>query len=146
MENGTISGIAHIAYLAHDMDRMMEFYCGVLGFRKKFLLPDENGRPWIQYVEVAPRQYIEFFYDYKDLTPENSFARMARLDRLGPMHLSLEVKNIRALAEHLRAHDVRIVTDVTLGDDGTWQIWFEDPEGNPIEFHEYTDESLQLTT
>ena len=144
MENGKILGIAHIAYLAHDMERMMDFYCGVLGFRKKFLLPDENGNPWIQYVEVAPRQYIEFFYDYNDLTPENSFERMTHLDRLGPMHLSLEVQNIRAMAEHLRANHVKVVTDVTLGDDGTWQIWFEDPEGNPIEFHEYTDASWQL--
>lgn len=145
MGNGKIIGIAHIAYLAHDMEKMMDFYCGVLGFHKKFLLPDDNGNPWIQYVEVAPRQYIEFFYDNKDLTPENSFERMANLERLGPMHLSLEVKGIRELTEHLRAYHVKIVSEVILGDDGTWQVWFEDPEGNPIEFHEYTETSWQLT-
>lgn len=145
MKNGKITGIAHIAYLAHDMDKMMDFYCGVLGFRKKFLIPDKDGKPWIQYVEVAPKQYIEFFYDYKNLTPENSFANMARQDRLGPMHLSLEVEGIRELAEHLRANHVKLLTGVTLGEDDTWQVWFEDPEGNPIEFHEYTETSWQLT-
>lgn len=143
--NGKILGIAHIAYLAHDMEKMMDFYCGVLGFRRKFLIPDENGNPWIQYIEVAPKQYIEFFYDTKDLTPENSFANMCRQERLGPMHLSLEVQNICGLAEHLKAHGVKLLTDVTLGEDATWQVWFEDPEGNPIEFHEYTAESWQLT-
>lgn len=73
----------------------MDFYCGVLGFRKKFLLTDPNGNPWIQYVEAVPKQYIEFFYDNKKLSSENSFENMKKMNRLGPMHLSLEVKEIR---------------------------------------------------
>ena len=144
MERPEIKGIAHVAFLAHDMEKMMDFYCGVLGFRKKFLLSDETGRPWIQYIEVAPRQYLEFFYDYRGLIPQNSFERMVKLERLGPMHLSLEVTGIRELTERLRQNGVNIVSELSLGSDHTWQIWFEDPEGNPIEFHEYTETSWQL--
>ena len=31
-----------------------------------------------------------------------------------------------------------------LVDDQSWQIWIEDPNGIRIEFHEYTEKSMQL--
>jgi lactoylglutathione lyase/glyoxylase I family protein len=32
-----------------------------------------------------------------------------------------------------------------LGADGSWQFWTADPDGNPIEFHQFTPESRQIT-
>ena len=36
------------------------------------------------------------------------------------------------------------VTDKQLGGDNAWQVWAEDPNGVRIEFHQYTDDSMQL--
>ena len=35
------------------------------------------------------------------------------------------------------------VTDKKLGSDNSWQAWLSDPDGNRIELHQYTAQSLQ---
>jgi hypothetical protein len=35
------------------------------------------------------------------------------------------------------------VGDITLGSDGSYQAWLKDPDGNRIELHGYTADSLQ---
>jgi len=57
-------------------------------------------------------------------------------------HLCLEVDDINATVEDLRAKGIE-VTDPALGSDRSWQSWLADPDGNRIELHQYTPESRQ---
>lgn len=137
-----IKGIAHVSFKVSNMKKTLDFYCGVMKFKQKFELNDTDGKPWIVYIEVAKKQYVELFYDYNNMKSENSFSKMG--EKIGYMHLSLEVTGINDLYDYLKTKDVKILTPVKLGSDNTYQFWIEDPDGNPIEFHEYTDKSFQI--
>lgn len=63
---------------------------------------------------------------------------------LGYTHLSLEVKDIKAAKEELISKGVRLLSDINLGPDNTYQFWIADPDQNLIELMEYTDKSLQI--
>jgi catechol 2,3-dioxygenase-like lactoylglutathione lyase family enzyme len=58
-------------------------------------------------------------------------------------HFCLEVKDIEAVARELNEKGVD-VTPLKVGMDHSKQIWIKDPDGNPIEFMEYTEQSLQI--
>lgn len=138
-----IKGVAHIAYMTSDMEKSLKFYHEILGFKKKFLLTSKEGKPWIQYLEIAPRQFLELFYNLGNAACEH-IGMDVMGTKVGYMHLSLEVTEIQALEEKLKNAGIKILGSCHLESDNTWQMWVEDPDGNPIEFHEYTDTSLQL--
>ncbi|MFV0362617.1 MAG: VOC family protein [Suipraeoptans sp.] len=133
-----ISRIAHTAYKVTNMDKSIQFYCDCLGLKKKFELLDNTSHPWIEYLEVAPMQYIELFYDFENLkkSPQDD-------NHIGYLHLSLEVDDIQAAKKEFEKKGVEIVEDIKLGPDYTYQMWIADPDGNRIELMEYTDNSLQ---
>lgn len=138
-----IQGLGHTAYMVRDMEKALHFYCDILGFKKIFTLETDAGEPWIIYLEIAPKHYIELFYAKAD-TQDVQLGRDNMGKRIGYMHLCLEVTGMPELEEHLRANGVEILSPTHMGIDDTWQMWIEDPDGNPIEFHEYTDKSYQL--
>ncbi len=131
--------IAHTAFKVRNMEESLKFYVDGLGFKRKFELEDEIERPWIVYLEIAPLQYIELFYDF-----DNCDKGVQDYEHIGYLHLSIEVDDIKKLKEELIKNGVRIQQDIALGIDNTYQMWVEDPDGNPIEFMEYTKKSLQL--
>ena len=57
--------------------------------------------------------------------------------------MALEVEDIDGMIKRIQEHGFD-VGEKELGADNSWQVWLEDPDGVRIEFHEYTDESLQL--
>ncbi len=58
-------------------------------------------------------------------------------------HLAIETDDINQVISTLRSNGFD-ATDKKLGVDKSWQSWTEDPNGVKIEFHQYTDESLQF--
>lgn len=56
-----IATIAHIAYVARDMQATLRFYCGQLGFEHAFTLPGDDGRPKAECVKIAEGQLLELF-------------------------------------------------------------------------------------
>jgi len=129
-----IKGIAHLAFSVNDMAASLKFYTEILGGKHKFTLRGEDGTPWIEYVEIVPRQFIELFYH------QGAFSTAPK----SYQHLCLEVVGIQGLVESLRQKGVVIDHEVILGLDFNYQAWIHDPDGNPIELMEYTDKSLQL--
>lgn len=141
----TWESYSHIAFQVRDMDAMLAFYCDILGMKKKFVLTTDDildyaaeqaasgetpsdeakahieaakamaGRPLIVYVEMAPRQFIEFFYCY-----------------------------VETVYADLTDKGIVPDTPINLGPDYTKQFWIHDPEGNRIEIVEYTDRSFQI--
>lgn len=160
---------SHIAFQVRDMDAILAFYCDILGMKKKFVLTTDDivdyateqaaageipsdeakahieaakavaGRPLIVYVEMAPRQFIEFFYCYETLDTPKPLAQC-----YGYQHLALETKDIEAVYAELTHKGIVPDTPINQGPDYTKQFWIHDPEGNRIEIMEYTDRSFQI--
>ncbi len=135
-----IKGIGHLAFTVSDLDRALEFYCGVLGFEKLFDLNFDDGdtvKNWITYLKIADKQFIELFTGGKDsieYQPTN----------IGYSHLSLEVSDIHEITEHVRKAGITIDTEPQRGADGNMQSWIRDPDGNRIEFMQYGETAAQL--
>jgi lactoylglutathione lyase len=128
--------IAHLAFQVSDMERSVRFYETALGFRKKFTLDDDAGRPWIVYLQAGERQFIELFYAHAPLRRDPNSTSF--------QHLCIEVEDIETVAARLEQIGIVIVHPVILGLDRNRQCWIDDPDGNPIELMEYGEGSLQL--
>ncbi len=126
-----ILGIAHAAYNVTDMEKAMDFYCGVLGFTRAFSMKNEAGEPWIEYLKVGNGQFVELFYK----KPED------RGDTYS--HLCLEVDDIQAMADHLVAMGAPLDVAPKQGRDRNWQCWTHDPDGNRVELMALAPDSPQ---
>jgi lactoylglutathione lyase len=129
-----VTNIAHTAYHTAQMDNMIDFYCGKLGFVHAFTLKDDNGNPWIQYIKIAENSFIELFY----AAPE-------QIQNIGSRyhHLCLAVADIYAAADYLKSNGIEITSGPSVGKDKNSQCWCADPDGNRIEFMQISPESPQ---
>ena len=162
-----ITKIGHLAYVCKDLETSMAFYRDKLGFVYKFSLtygdqlemnlnqarkngetPDpemvarlsaKKDRTWISYFEFGDGQFVELF-DSGSAT----IAAVPTWNHLNFNHVALLVDDIEAAERELRARGVPIDEAPKLGPDQTWQMWSHDPDGNRIEFMQYTEGSWQL--
>ncbi len=126
-----ITALAHACFRVKDLERAIEFYCGKLGCGHAFDFVDDNGRRYGVYLTVAGRSFIELFEGGEGQGSSGSY-----------MHLCLEVPDLEQAVSQLRSKGVE-VSDPHFGKDNSWQAWLTDPDGNRIELHCYTTESLQ---
>lgn len=125
--------LAHVCISARDLHASEHFYTQVLRLKKAFEFRNDAG-VFGFYLEVGAGNYIEVFQREQVDEPGHSPIQ----------HICLEVADVDAVAERLEAHGVE-TTAKKLGADNSWQIWCTDPAGVRIEFHQYTDESSQVT-
>ena len=157
-----VQHITQVAYQVKDDVNMLLFYTKGLNLKHVDRLtfgdlsaameasgaPSEqvNGllshanEPWIDYIEVAPHQYIELFYSIKK--DKNKLRDLS--DRYGYQHICLEVADIQQAWEAVCANGLTPDSPITLGCEGTYQFWLTDPDGNRLEFQQYTKDSKQL--
>ncbi len=131
-----IKGIAHLAFQVSNMEKSIAFYEKAFGFKKKFVLDDPKGNPWIVYLQVSETQFIELFYAHEKLEHHPH--------QTSYQHLCLEVTNIEKLANSLVEKGIPLLHQVILGLDNNYQCWITDPDGNTIELMEYGIDALQL--
>ncbi len=164
-----IRSYSHIAFHVKDMEAMKDFYCNKLGMKEKFTLTTDSniefseyqrkcgievpegakkyiefakanpGLPLITYIEMAHHQFLEFFYIYNELEEAGDLA-----GKYGYQHLSIEVEDIHGTWDEVVKNGVVPDSPINMGPEYTYQFWVHDPEGNRIEFMEYTDLSLQV--
>ena len=127
-----ITGMAHVCFTVADLERSVTFYCDTLGLKPAFEFLNEQGRRYGQYIHVGERNFVELF--------EGQLGELA--DDQPFRHICLEVDDIEGTVATLRARGLE-VTDVKLGKDNSYQAWISDPDGNRIELHGYTPQSLQ---
>ncbi|MDA3800416.1 MAG: VOC family protein [Kiritimatiellae bacterium] len=128
-----IKGFAHVCIGSFDLKDTEDFYCRILGFKKKFDFIN-NGVLFGFYLDLGNGTFIEVFSE--DNT-EEAGCQMIR-------HICLEIDDIDAFIEDVRSKDWE-VTDKEMGADQSWQCWITDPSGIRIEMHQYTTESSQKT-
>lgn len=155
--------ITQVAYQVKDAPNMENFYCLGLGFKKAGTLHygelvealEKSGqadpqmimglkisadKPWLDYIEIAPHQYIELFHtDGQDLKEDRDLS-----DAYGFQHICIEVEDIHKAWDAVTSNGIKPDTEIALGPDGAYQFWLTDPDGNRLELMEYTDKALQL--
>lgn len=121
----TVTCLAHVAIRVKDVDRTLAFYVGKLGFQEMLRI-DRDGKLWLLYLRVTDTQYIEVF-------PDGEGEMAAPREAVGFNHLCLEVPDIDKAVAELEAAGVPLIRPKTMGADGNWQCWIEDPDGHRIE-------------
>lgn len=124
--------LAHVCLGTSDLSRTEDFYCRILGLKKKFDFL-RNGELFGFYIELADETFIEVFKG-EDRKADSPPLR----------HFCLETDDIDEVGRRLRegGHEP---TEKKLGVDRSWQIWVDSPEGVRFEFHQYTSDSTQRT-
>lgn len=135
MDGLGIADINHVAIRARDLDRVLAFYTGTLGFPEMFRLFTDAGDLMLVYVRVTDRQYLEFF--------PNGVGDTSPREAAGLNHLCLAVADLDATVAALAARGIAPSRGPQLGRDGNRQAWIEDPEGNRIELMEMAPNSAQ---
>lgn len=153
-----------IALQIQDEINMRNFYCRGLGLKKVFTLTygdladglqrsgtaDEQtlaglrmmaALPCIDYVEIAPHQYIEFFY----CTGQEKKEERNLQTYYGYQHICLEVSDIHAAWDAVIHNGIKPDTEIALGTEGAYQFWLTDPDGNKLELMEYAPGAKQLS-
>lgn len=131
-----IKGIGHLAFTVKDMEKSLYFYCDILGLKKAFAIQDDMGNPWIEYIKVAPGQFIELFYGGSEGGPEQP-------KETGYSHLCLEVEDIHGITHRIKEMGLSLDSEPRQGKDGNYQCWVRDPDGNRIEFMQLHPDSPQ---
>ena len=131
-----IKRLSHVAIWVTDVERSLDFYLRLPGAKECFRLTRDDGALWLVYIEIAPRQFIELF-------PRAEGAH-ERPTNAGYSHFCLEVDDIQELHRVLLTSGITPKSEPKLGGDGSWQLWVEDPDGNPFEFHQFTENSMQI--
>ena len=130
-----IRSLAHACFVVGDLDRAMRFYCDGLGMTLAFDFKNDQGQRRGAYLACGGRTFVEMFVGQPapaDPNGKNSYR-----------HISLEVDDIEALRKSLTAVGAQL-SERKMGGDHSWQAWTADPDGNAIELHEYTAESMQV--
>jgi lactoylglutathione lyase len=116
-----LSGITHLAVTAKDMEKSLDFYTRVLGLKKVFDIPEPGtGKPWIVYLHLAGKQFVELFYNG---TKDNPWEPSLR----GFNHICFVTDDIQALAAHIESCSWKLDAPPKKGVDNNWQCWVTDP-------------------
>jgi catechol 2,3-dioxygenase-like lactoylglutathione lyase family enzyme len=119
-----ITGVAHIALYAKDVDRTVAFYRDFLGYADPFRLNRPNGELLLAFVKVNDRQFVEVF-------PE----KVGGGDRLN--HIALEVEDAEAMRSYLGSRGVKVPDQVPIGRIGNANFNITDPDGHAVEIVQY---------
>jgi len=142
-----INGVHHVALATADMDRLLEFYCGMLGLplMSDGRIEPGESREFETVVGLADTRVrvaqlgvgnlrIELF-EYAHPTPEAGEAK--RACDVGIRHLAFDVTGIDEEYERLKAAGVTFLsTPQSIGNHGLRSVYLRDPDGNIIEFQE----------
>ncbi len=124
-----IKQLAHICIHTVDLEATARFYQEGLGLERGFEFM-KDGDLFGFYVKLGNGTFIEVFKGDPGVVGNIN-------------HIAIQVEGIDAVIGRLRDHGYE-VGDKSLGADHSWQVWTTDPNGVRIEFHEYTQESMQL--
>lgn len=122
-QTGQITGIAHIAYRATDLDKEVAFL-QKLGFEESFGFTNAESKTTEVFVKVNDHQFIEI---YPQTEPSQA---------LGWMHVCYESDDINALVATLTAHGLKPAS-VRKAGAGNLISSFNDSEGRVTELTQY---------
>jgi catechol 2,3-dioxygenase-like lactoylglutathione lyase family enzyme len=143
-----IRKLAHLCLVTDDLPRLAEFYSKKLGLPIKFTFQNPEGEVFGHYFDAGDTSFVEIFdrklmhkqWMAKDGKP---LLELADPQTARPRHFCFEVTALADLVKTLESRGVKC-GPIRQGMDRSLQAWTADPDGNPIEFMEYTAESQQI--
>jgi lactoylglutathione lyase len=130
-----ITDLGHTAFRCHDLDKSLAFYA-LLGIHESFRLHRDDGSLMLLYLHIGGDRFLELFPGGPAPDePKGSF-----------FHLCLVSNDLEADVEHLRSNGVEIWRELKEGKDGNLQAWVKDPDQNPIELMQLSEDSPQRRT
>lgn len=138
--------MGHAAFSVSDLDKSLDFYCGKLGFKKGFALYDENHNVWLQYVEFAPKEYLELFPEKFNKYEDGAFKHLAILvDDIQELIDTLKAKGVNMYDGPVKTREAKEpMSKPAVAPCNSYTAWLADPDGNFVEFMQFTPESLHL--
>jgi catechol 2,3-dioxygenase-like lactoylglutathione lyase family enzyme len=144
-----MKGLHHVGITVKDLDASIRFYHDVLGLQFS-----NEPSPWFDAPELGPavgvagaalRQVSLLLGDttlelleYK--SPPSETSEPLRSNNLGASHVAFLVEDIVAKKAELEAQGISFYSDVNVVDEGVlagWRwVYFEDPDGYPLELVE----------
>jgi catechol 2,3-dioxygenase-like lactoylglutathione lyase family enzyme len=146
-----IKKLTHCSFRCNDFEKTRAFYRDVLEIPLAFTLRNEDGSVWLSYMEIAPGEFIELFNE--------SYNGKNEWKSKGHHHTCFLVSDIQEAARTLESKGVLLTHgpvdtqppfripykfEGKRGQCNSWTFFVQDPEGNEIEFMQYTPESLQV--
>ena len=124
--------LAHVCIESADLEASEAFYA-LLGARRQFEFRNFQDELIGMYLYFGENSFIEIV---KIAAPSSGQGAI--------VHFALEVEDVMVIRRTLLAAGVT-VSEKELGVDHTWMVTCSDPNGVFIEFHQYTQNSLQQT-
>jgi catechol-2,3-dioxygenase len=141
MANHKIIGLSEVNIRVRDLEKMRKFYVGVLGLK-----PYKDFRKYI-FLQVPKRssgrtQYVNLFhhsFDREKLVPD--------IRRTTLHHLAFEIplRDFKAEKERLKKLSLDVIEYVHKGFPFR-SLYFDDPEGNMLEFVSYDNSIIVSKT
>jgi ureidoacrylate peracid hydrolase len=113
------TAFAHMLLKVADIERSRRFYVDLLGFTARSAKPLTDGRPFVPF--------------HQGLAITSGGAGPGTPQQID--HIAFKAKNVRAIAERLRAADAKFFRDLHDGIYGL-TIYIADPDGTMIELYE----------
>lgn len=121
--------LAHVCIETDNLELTESFYLA-LGAKRQFDFRNHQDSLVGFYLSLGKNTYIEII---KVATPRNEG---------NIRHFALEVENVEETYQLLKDRGIE-VSEAELGGDETRMVTCHDPNGNFIEFHQYTAKSYQ---
>ena len=150
--NSYVHGISNCTFYCNDFDSMVKFYHNTLEMSHVFTLRDEDGIPVKTCLMITERQF--FVLINKPYFKSRDWAS------LSCTHIAILVEDIFAVTKMLEGKGVMTtkgpsinkeyqrvpyVCDSEIAPCGSYTAWVRDPEGNEVEFMQYTKASMQIS-
>jgi catechol 2,3-dioxygenase-like lactoylglutathione lyase family enzyme len=149
----SIVGARHVGLTVSDLDRSLEFYCGLLGLELLWRRVYEKGEigaivgvPEATSFDIAmlrvPGGELELeLLEYRGCEGRSGAAEPSDPSKPGAAHFALFVDDVERLHDDLRARGVRFRSDgpveMTAGANrGGKSLYSHDPDGFVVEFHQ----------
>lgn len=118
------TGFGHVGYVVKNIDKSIDFYQNILGFKKiaDFNTPDRR----IVFLQFADGQSIELFSGGTETVATNK-------ETIGFAHTCLIVENMEELVCELKEKGVPFNGEPVYQEDGSGSFRILDPDGNEYE-------------
>ena len=147
------SAMSHVAICVRDMERSLQFYRDLLGFRVETdTLQDTRtgGLPYLYHERHAQRRVVHLYYGEGHALPflvltehpgDTVSGTPIMLDQVGISHVSFTVSDLEALTTRLLDNQMETCGPVDAFKDANGRIrtvFFRDPDGILVQFDDGT--------